>query len=213
MKNRRWIGLVLALACCGYDDDYNSASFAQQQTPPPASPGQDRCCDYLDGGQTGVHSYTCCQPQFGACSSITFHGGPSWNSYCDADGNPTGGGTVGQCYQMSSQCPESACNAALACQTYCNGFVASRMICWNWTRCFRVCMGNQVSNGTCRPSPVGTGGGGGGGGTCSADGGCCCASGACGSATCVDGDCTDPVACDASSASCPDGYELLTPGG
>jgi hypothetical protein len=205
---------------------------AQAAAPP--SPGVDQCCDYQNGGTSGIHTYTCCNPHFGTCATTSFQGGSTNGDYCDDDGNPTGGGTLwGTCYAMPSQCDESMCKGATACQSYCSGFLPNRAICWSWTRCFRRCMANQVSYGQCtRPSrtavdspsaaaidawstTIGSGSGG------------SCVSDACsGAASCADGDCVEP-ACSSDpdnefgsgdgsgsgsdSCSCTDGYELVEP--
>jgi hypothetical protein len=204
----------------------------------PPSPGVDQCCDYQNGGTSGIHTYTCCNPHFGTCATTSFQGGSTSGDYCDDDGNPTGGGTLwGSCYAMPSQCDESMCKGATACQTYCSGFLRNRAICWSWTRCFRRCMANQVNYNQCtRPSArisdpaaafdepsgaaglVGTGSGTGSG---SGSGGSCVDDACSGSASCDDGDCAEPT-CSGSeygdgsgsgsdSCSCPDGYELVEP--
>jgi hypothetical protein len=187
----------------------------------PPSPGVDQCCDYQNGGTSNIHTYTCCNPHAGTCATTSFQGGSTSNDYCDDDGNPTGGGTLwGTCYAMPSQCDESMCNGATACQTYCSRFLLNRAICWSWTRCFRRCMGNQVNYGQCTraaasassPFAVRALVGSGSGGSCVGD---ACSD----SASCEDDDCAEPI-CTGSgdgygsgseSCSCPAGYDLVEP--
>jgi hypothetical protein len=203
MKCSMTAWLVAAVGC--YQN--SPASVQQAEDVAPASPGADQCCDYFWGGATGVHSYTCCAPQAGTCGSTTFHGGSSTNSYCDLDGNPTGGGVLGSCYQMPTQCPRSMCDAAASCQQFCDAFQPTNLICWSWTSCFRQCMGNQLNLGspTSVALPMD-------GGTCSGQGCPLDASTSPAAATCADGECVDPVSSDDGGgplATCPAGYELV----
>ena len=112
------------------------------------------CIQMNFGGETGVHSYTCCnncdEPD-SSCRGQTYQGGGSTGDYCNQCGIGTGGGRSGSTFDCGS------CNQQQQCQEKCNEKWYSTLPggcpLWNW--CFKACClksnsnrKRQINNGT-----------------------------------------------------------------
>lgn len=106
--------------------------------------GPSYCTQYIFGGTSGVHSYTCCNncDDFDtSCDGYTYQGGGSDEDYCSSCGEGTGGGSVNHNFNCIS------CGQQDSCENKCSsGFVgwALKNIpggCPFWSRCFRLCCG------------------------------------------------------------------------
>ena len=93
---------------------------------------------YIGAGSSTLHHYTCCNncnDPSNTCDGVTYHGGSS-TKYCDACGQPIGGGKVKYYFNCMD------CQTQSSCANKCdNSFPGATLpgFCWKWVDCFTGC--------------------------------------------------------------------------